>query len=77
MVEGVGHLGHVEAMEAGGREFSLHGQVVKGVGHIGHVEVSLAEPIDDRLHNRLMGRHFEYFRTWTEAVISTITPLGI
>ena len=21
--------------------------------------------IDDRLHKRFMGRHFEYFRTWT------------
>ena len=31
MVKGVGHLGHDEAMEAGGREFSLHGRVVKGV----------------------------------------------
>ena len=25
-------------MEAGGREFSLHGRVVKGVGHLGHNE---------------------------------------
>ena len=25
-------------MEAGGREFSLHGRVVKGVGHLGHDE---------------------------------------
>ena len=32
MVKGVEHLGHDEAMEAGGREFSLHGRVVKGVG---------------------------------------------
>ena len=38
MVKGVGHLGHVEAMEAGGREFSLHGQVVEGMGHLGHIE---------------------------------------
>ena len=38
MVKGVGHLGHDEAMEAGGREFSLHGRVVKGVGHLGHDE---------------------------------------
>ena len=34
----MGHLGHDEAMEAGGREFSLHGHVVKGVGHLGHHE---------------------------------------
>ena len=27
----VGHLGHDEAMEAGGRECSLHGRVVKGI----------------------------------------------
>ena len=33
-----GHLGHDEVMEAGGREFSLHGRVVKGVGHLGHDE---------------------------------------
>ena len=38
MVKGVGHLGHDEATEAGGREFSLHGRVVKGVGHLGHDE---------------------------------------
>ena len=38
MVKGVGQLGHDEAMEAGGREFSLHGRVVKGVGHLGHDE---------------------------------------
>ena len=36
--KGVGHLSHAEAMEAGGREFSLHGRVVKGVGHLGHDE---------------------------------------
>ena len=28
VVKGVGHLGHDEAMEAGGRKFSLHGRVV-------------------------------------------------
>ena len=38
MVKGVGHRGHGEAMEAGGREFSLHGRVVNGVGHLGHGE---------------------------------------
>ena len=38
MVKGVGHLGHDEATEAGGREFSLHGRVVKGMGHLGHDE---------------------------------------
>ena len=38
VVKGVGHLGHDEATEAGGREFSLHGRVVKGVGHLGHDE---------------------------------------
>ena len=38
MVKGVGHLGHDEAMETGGHEFSLHGRVVKGVGHLGHDE---------------------------------------
>ena len=37
MVKGVGHLGLVGGMEAGGREFSLHGRVVKGVGHLGLV----------------------------------------
>ena len=31
VVKGIGHLGHDEAMEAGGREFSLHGRVVKGL----------------------------------------------
>ena len=38
--KGAGHLGHDEAMEAGGREFSLHGGVVKGVGHLGHDEAT-------------------------------------
>ena len=38
MLKGVGHHGHDEAMEAGGRKFSLHLRVVKGVGHHGHVE---------------------------------------
>ena len=38
MVKGVGHLDHDEAMEAGGRWFSLHGRVVKGVGHLDHDE---------------------------------------
>ena len=28
----------MKPMEAGGREFSLHGRVVKGVGHLGHDE---------------------------------------
>ena len=37
-VKGVGHLGHDEAMEAGGREFSLHGRVVKGVEQLRHDE---------------------------------------
>ena len=27
--------------------------------------IGLAEPIDDRLHNRLLERHFFKFRTWT------------
>ena len=31
VVKGMGYLGHDEATEAGGREFSLHGRVVKGV----------------------------------------------
>ena len=34
----MGHLGHDEATEAGGREFSLCGRVVKGVRHLGHDE---------------------------------------
>ena len=34
----MGHLGHDEAMEAVGREFSLHGRVVKGVEHLCHDE---------------------------------------
>ena len=42
MVKGVGHLGHGEAMEARGREFSLHGRVVKEVGHIGRDEATEA-----------------------------------
>ena len=34
----MGHIGHDEAMEAGGREFSLRGRVVKGAGHLDHDE---------------------------------------
>ena len=51
VVKGVGHLGHDEAMEAGGCEFSLHGRVVKGVGHLGideSMEVGGREFIPDR-----------------------------
>ena len=45
MVKGVRHLGlgRVEAMEAGGREFSLHGRVVKGVRHLGLGRVEAME----------------------------------
>ena len=43
VVKGVGHLGHDEAMEAGVREFSLHGRVAKGVGHPGHDEAICRE----------------------------------
>ena len=39
VVNGVGHLGHDEAMETGGREFSLHGRVVKGVMKLWRREV--------------------------------------
>ena len=31
-------LAMMKPMEAGGREFSLHGRVVMGVGHLGHDE---------------------------------------
>ena len=50
MVKGVGHLGHDEAMEAGCREFSLHGRVVKGVGHLGHDEAMEAGGREFSLH---------------------------
>ena len=50
MGKGVGHLGHDEAMEAGG-QFSLHGRVVKGVGHLDHDEAMEAggRELDPRL----------------------------
>ena len=51
-LKGVGHLGHDEAMEAGGREFSLHGRVVKGVGHLGHDEAMEAGGREFSLHGR-------------------------
>ena len=38
----VGHLGHDEATEAAGREFSLRGRVVKGMRHLGHDEATKA-----------------------------------
>ena len=53
-VKGVGHLGHDEAMEAGGREFSLHGRVVKGVGHLGHDEAMEAGGRWFSLHGRVV-----------------------
>ena len=49
VVKGVGHLGHDEAMEVGGHEFSLRGRVVKGVGHLGHDEaMEVVSSIPDR-----------------------------
>ena len=49
--KGVGHCGHGEAMEAGGREFSLHGRVVKGAGHLGHDEAMEAGGREFSLHD--------------------------
>ena len=54
MVKGVGHLGHDEAMEAGGREFSLHDQVVTGVRHRGHVEAIEAGGREFSLHGQVV-----------------------
>ena len=50
MGKGVGHLGQDEAMEAGGREFSLHGRVVMCVGHLGHDEAMEARGRESSLH---------------------------
>ena len=52
----MGHLGHDEAMEVGGREFSLHGRVVKGVGQLGHDEAMEAGGREFSLHGRSEGR---------------------
>ena len=54
MVKGVEHLGHDEAMETGGREFSLHGRVVKGVEHLGHDEAMEAGGREFSLHGRVV-----------------------
>ena len=40
-------------MEAGGREFRLHGRVAKGVGHLGHDEAMEAGGREFRLHGRM------------------------
>ena len=48
----MGHLGHDEAMEARGREFSLHGRV--GVGHLGHDEAMEARGREFILHGRVV-----------------------
>ena len=39
---------------AGGREFSLHGQVVKGVGHLDHDEAMEAGGRAFSLHGRVV-----------------------
>ena len=54
LVKGVGHLGHDEAMKAGGREFCLHGRVVKGVGHRRHGEAMEAAGREFSLHGRVV-----------------------
>ena len=46
------HLGLDEAMEAGGREFSLYGRVVNGVGHPGLDEAMEAGGREFSLHGR-------------------------
>ena len=53
----MGHLGHDEAMETGGREFSLHGQVVSGMGHLGHDEVWRREVV-------ISASMAKWFRVW-------------
>ena len=48
-------------MEAGGREFSLHGRVVKGVGHLRHDEAMEAGGREFSLHGRVVkgvGHHY-------------------
>ena len=39
---------------AGGREFSLHGQVVTGVGHLGHDEAMAAGGREFSLHGQVV-----------------------
>ena len=53
-LKGVGHFDHDEAMEAGGREFSLNGRVVKGVGHFDHDEAMEAGGREFSLHGRVV-----------------------
>ena len=38
--------------------------------------IGLAEPIEDRSHNRFMGRHLVNGQ-WDEGMMSAITPSGI
>ena len=73
MVKGVGHLGHDEAMEAGGREFSLHGQVVKGVGHLGHDEAMEAGGQEFSLHGQVVKGvgHLGMMKLWRREVVSS------
>ena len=53
----VGHLGHDEAMQAGGHEFSRHGRGVKSVGHLGHDEAMEVggHEFDPRPGHRIVG----------------------
>ena len=50
----MGYLGHDEAMEAGGREFSFHGRVVKGVGYLDHDEALEAGGRECSLYGRVV-----------------------
>ena len=66
------HLhGRVGAMEAGGREFSLHGRVVKGVGHLGHVEAMEAGGREFCLRGRVVKGvgHFGHVELWRREVM--------
>ena len=47
-----------------GRPAGRMGRQCWGSATFPQLIIGIAEPIDDRSHNRFMGRHFENFRTW-------------
>ena len=66
-------------MEAGGREFSLHGRVVKGVGHLDHDEAMEAGGREFSLHGRVVkgvGHLLAMMKLWRREVGSSIPDRG-
>ena len=64
------------AMEAGGRQFSLHGRVVKGVRHHGQDESMEAGGRQFSLHGRVVKGVGHLGQLWRREVVSSIPDRG-